>query len=97
MSDCSIRLNPRIDEPSNMSSLSSAFSSSSTGIETFLTAPYGSVNCKRTKATLSRAHCSKTSCLSMAVLPLYSGASVIALKSFRFGVPAGGQCIACPG
>ena len=39
MSDCSIRLNPRIDEPSNMSSLSSAFSSSSTGMETFLTAP----------------------------------------------------------
>ena len=39
MSDCSIRLYPRIDEPSNMSSLSSAFSSSSTGIETFLSAP----------------------------------------------------------
>ena len=39
MSDCSMRLNPLIDEPSNMSSLSSAFSSSSTGIETFLTAP----------------------------------------------------------
>ena len=86
MSDCSIRLNPRIDDPSNISSLSSAFSSSSTGIETFLTAPYGSVNWRRTKATLSRAHCSKTSCLSMAVLPLYSGASVIALSSFRFGV-----------
>ena len=39
MSDCSIRLNPRIDDPSDISSLSSAFSSSSTGIETFLTAP----------------------------------------------------------
>ena len=39
MSDCSMRLKPRIDEPSNMSSLSSAFSSSSTGIETFLTGP----------------------------------------------------------
>ena len=66
MSDCSIRLNPRIDEPSNMSSLSSAFSSSSTGIDTFLTGPYGSVNCSRTKATLSRRQRSMTSCLSMA-------------------------------
>ena len=96
MSDCSIRLNPRIDDPSNMSSLSSAFSSSSTGIETFLTAPYGSVNWRRTNATLSRAHCSRTSCLSMAVLPLYSGASVIALI-LPHGGPGGRQCIACPG
>ena len=47
MSDCSMRLKPRIDEPSNISSLSSAFSSSSTGIETFLSWPYSSVNCSR--------------------------------------------------
>src|SRR6476660_1213075 len=68
MSDCSIRLKPRIDDPSNISSLSSAFSSSSTGIDTFLTAPYGSVNCSRTKATLSRRQRSSTSCLSMTLL-----------------------------
>ena len=68
MSDCSMRLKPRIDEPSNISSLSSAFSSSSTGIETFLTWPYGSVNCSRTKATLSRRQRSSTSCLSMTLL-----------------------------
>src|SRR3954467_11247995 len=68
MSDCSIRLKPRIDDPSNISSLSSAFSSSSTGIDTFLTAPYGSVNCSRTNATLSRRQRSSTSCLSMTLL-----------------------------
>src|SRR3954451_3260096 len=68
MSDCSIRLKPRIDEPSNIRSLSSAFSNSSTGIDTFLTAPYGSVNCSRTKATLSRRQRSSTSCLSMTLL-----------------------------
>src|SRR3954449_3939797 len=81
MSDCSIRLKPRIDEPSNISSLSSAFSSSSTGMETFFTAPYGSVNCRRTNATLSRRQRSSTSCLSMTLLvtrpveraPVYRG------------------------
>ena len=65
MSDCSMRLKPRIEEPSNISSLSSAFSSSSTGMETFFTAPYGSVNWSRTNATLSRRQRSRTSCLSM--------------------------------
>src|SRR6185437_4378211 len=68
MSDCSIRLNPRIDEPSNISSLSSAFSSSSNGMETFLTAPYGSVNWRRMNATSSRRQRSMTSCLSMTLL-----------------------------
>ena len=69
MSDCSMRLKPRIDEPSNMSSLSSAFSSSSTGIETFLSCPYSSVNCSRTKRDVVSRQRSSTSCLSMS-LPL---------------------------
>ena len=88
MSDCSIRLKPRIDDPSNISSLSSAFSSSSTGIETFLTAPYGSVNCSRTKATLSRRQRSSTSCLSMTLLDdrPETSAQSISWRPMRLGI-----------
>ena len=96
MSDCSIRLNPRIDEPSNISSLSSAFSSSSTGIETFLTAPYGSVNCSRTNATLSRA-----AALEDLLLVHGRPSPVFRSECHTLILPHGGtdgrQCIACPG
>ena len=51
MSDFSMRLKPRIEEPSNISSLSRAFSSSAAGIETFFSWPYSSVNCRRTNLT----------------------------------------------
>ena len=51
MSDFSMRLKPRIEEPSNISSLSRAFSSSEDGIEMFFNWPYSSVNCRRTNLT----------------------------------------------
>ena len=66
MSDCSMRLKPRIDEPSNMSSLSSALSSSSTGIETFRRCPYSSVKTRRTNLTSCSRHFSISSRLSTA-------------------------------
>ena len=46
-----MRLNPRIEEPSNISSLSRAFSSSAAGIEMFFNWPYSSVNCRRMNLT----------------------------------------------
>ena len=73
MSDCSMRLKPRIDEPSNMSSLLSALSSSSTGIETFRRCPYSSVKISRTNLTSCSRHFSISSRLSTAGPSSYSG------------------------
>ena len=53
MSDSSIRVNPSIDEPSNMISPSSAFSNWVRGTSTFLMMPRMSVNCRRRKRTPS--------------------------------------------
>ena len=68
MSDFSMRLNPRIEEPSNISSLSSAFSSSSDGIEMFFSWPYSSVNCRRMNLTSFSRQRSISSRLSTGVL-----------------------------
>ena len=68
MSDFSMRLNPRIEEPSNISSLSRAFSSSAAGIEMFFSWPYSSVNCRRTNLTSFSRQRSISSRLSTCVL-----------------------------
>ena len=57
MSSSSPRTKPSIDPPSNVTRPSSAASSSSTGIETFLLTPKMSAKTKRTKRTF----CSRAS------------------------------------
>src|SRR6201746_811988 len=67
MSDFSRRLVPRIGEPSNISWLSRAFSSSVAGIEMFFSWPYSSVNCRRTNFTSCSRQRSISSRLSTSV------------------------------
>ena len=53
MSDSSIRVNPSIEDPSNMISPSRAFANWLEGTSTFLLAPWMSVNWRRMKRTPS--------------------------------------------
>ncbi|OPY28283.1 MAG: hypothetical protein A4E28_01677 [Methanocella sp. PtaU1.Bin125] len=62
MSDSSILTKPSMDEPSNMTSPSSAFSSWLTGSATFLVVPMTSVNWSLTNSTLSCSALSRTAC-----------------------------------
>src|SRR6185503_21105413 len=67
MSDSWMRVNPSIEEPSNMISPSRAFPNWLEGTSTFLFAPWMSVNCRRRKRTFSVLQDLRISALVMVV------------------------------